>query len=232
MISFDNYDVLTFDCYGTLIDWESGIVGALAPVFKANGISISERELLELYAVLEAEAEKGEYRDYKNIQASVVASMGKQFHFTPSSKDLLCISDSIRFWKPFSDTVESLRLLHTKYKLAIISNIDDDLFAWTEKQLQIKFDWVITAQQVRSYKPSENNFRKAIERMGVPKERILHVAQSIFHDIVPTKKLGISNVWVNRRKVKQGFGATLPANEQPDIEVSDLQSLVNLMGLG
>jgi 2-haloacid dehalogenase len=231
MISFDSFRVLTFDCYGTLIDWEPGLVGALTRVLKAHSISLPEREMLELYAELEAEAERGEYRNYKTIQATVVAGIGKRLHFTPSSEELTSISDSIKNWQPFPDTIESLRLLHEKYKLAIISNIDDDLFASSERQLRTKFDWVITAEKVRSYKPSENNFMKALDQIGVGKDRILHVAQSVFHDIIPTKKLGISNVWVNRRKMKQGSGATLPANELPDVEVPDLQSLVNLIGL-
>jgi 2-haloacid dehalogenase len=121
--------------------------------------------------------------------------------------------------------------LKKKYKLAIISNIDDDLFAFSAQRLQTQFDWVITAQQARSYKPSLNNFRLAIDQIGLPANRILHVAQSLFHDMVPARALGLSTVWINRRHNKTGFGATPPAQAQPDFEVPDLQTLAGTIGL-
>ena len=120
--------------------------------------------------------------------------------------------------------------LKQRYKLAVISNIDDDLFAGTAKHLKVEFDWVITAEQVRSYKPSTRNFEMAIEKMGIAREKLLHVAQSLYHDIVPASSMGISTVWVNRRYDRTGFGATLPANAQPDLEVPDLKTLVEAIG--
>jgi 2-haloacid dehalogenase len=120
--------------------------------------------------------------------------------------------------------------LKKKYKLAILSNIDDALFAFSARRLGIQFDWIITAQQAKSYKPSLNNFHLGIERIGLPRSKILHVAQSLYHDIVPAKTLGLSTVWINRRHDKKGFGATPPAQVQPDLEVPDLQTLAEMIG--
>jgi len=123
------------------------------------------------------------------------------------------------------------RVKNHRYKLTIISNIDDDLFAYSAKKLEVDFDWLITAQQVKSYKPSLQNFEVAIERMGISPDKLLHVAQSVYHDIVPAKSMGVTAVWVNRRKGKEGAGATVPASGNPDLEVPDLKTLVSLMGL-
>lgn len=231
MVTFNDFEVLTFDCYGTLVDWESGILNALNPVLVAHGIQMEDERLLELYAELEPSEEKGAYRSYRSILSSVVTRIGERLNFIPNSSELNCLAESIKNWQPFPDTVTALQLLHSRFKLAIISNIDDDLFAFTGQHLKTKFDWVITASQVKSYKPSENNFLKAMERMQVPRERILHVAQSVFHDIVPAKKLGISTVWVKRRQSGETFGATPPASMKADVEVQDLRSLVELIGL-
>jgi len=231
MVAFNDVEVLTFDCYGTLIDWEGGILNALSPVLMAHEVRMDNERLLELYAEIESVEEAGAYREYKSILASVVARFGEQFDFKPTSSELYCLADSIKNWQPFPDTVGALQLLHSRFKLAIISNIDEDLFASTAQHLKTKFDWVITASQVQSYKPSENNFVKAMERMQVPRERLLHVAQSVFHDIVPAKKLGISTVWVKRRQSGKGFGATPPASMKADVEVQDLRALVDLIGL-
>ncbi|MEG4023977.1 HAD-IA family hydrolase [Microcoleus sp. S13C4] len=134
--------------------------------------------------------------------------------------------DSIKNWQPFPDTVAALTALKQKYKVAVISNIDDDFFAATAKHLKFEFDWLITAEKVRSYKPSTRNFEIALETMGISTDKLLHVAQSIYHDIVPAASMGISTVWVNRKHDKAEFGATLPASGQPDLEVPDLKTLI------
>jgi 2-haloacid dehalogenase len=118
-----------------------------------------------------------------------------------------------------------------RYKLAIISNVDDGLFALTACHLEVEFDWIITAEQAQTYKPSLNNFELALERIGIAPDRLVHTAESLFHDHVPAKKLGLSTIWVHRRANKGGFGATPPANAEPDLEVPDLKSLVSAMGL-
>lgn len=228
MIEFDNYEVLTFDCYGTLIDWESGILAAIRPILSVHNVNLSNEQILEIFAELETEQEKGEYLKYKEVLTRVVQNLGERLGFAPDSAELDFLANSLKNWQPFTDTVEALKELKKKFKLAVISNIDDDLFAFSANKLDVKFDWVITAEQVKSYKPSLNNFKLAIEIIGLPSEKILHVAQSIYHDIIPAQSLGLSTVWVNRRGSKEGFGATPSASGQPDLEVPDLKTLVSM----
>jgi 2-haloacid dehalogenase len=231
MLNFEQFEVLTFDCYGTLIDWESGLWAALSPIFANHRVTVALDSALELYGELESEAERGPYRDYKVVLRTVLEGLGSRLGFTPTPDELERFAVSVKEWPAFPDSPRALRALKTKYKLAIISNIDDDLFASSAQRLQVPFDWVITAQQVKSYKPSLNNFRVAFERLGLPQSRILHVAQSLFHDIAPAKTLGLATVWVNRRHGKAGSGATPPAQAQPDLEVPNLQSLAQRIGL-
>jgi 2-haloacid dehalogenase len=231
MLNFEQFEVLTFDCYGTLIDWESGLWAALSPIFANHRVTVALDSALELYGELESEAERGPYRDYKAVLRTVLEGLGSRLGFTPTPDELERFAVSVKEWPAFPDSPRALRALKTKYKLAIISNIDDDLFASSAQRLQVPFDWVITAQQVKSYKPSLNNFRVAFERLGLPQSRILHVAQSLFHDIAPAKALGLATVWVNRRHGKAGSGATPPAQAQPDLEVPNLQSLAQRIGL-
>ncbi len=231
MLQFNGFEVLTFDCYGTLIDWETGIWKALQPIVTSHHVGLSPDRALELYGELETETERGEYREYKSVLQMVLKGFGARLGFVPTANELQHFSMSVRDWPAFPDSAPALQALKTKYKLAIISNIDDDLIAFSAQRLQVKFDWIITAQQAKSYKPSLNNFRVAFERIGLSQTRILHVAQSLFHDIVPAKALGLSTVWVNRRHDKAGFGATPPAQAQPDLEVPDLQTLARRIGV-
>lgn len=229
MIQFDQFEALSFDCYGTLIDWESGIIPVLRQLVNAHQINMSDQQLLELFAELEPEAQSGDYKPYRQILREVVENMGKRLEFTPTETELNSLAESIQNWQPFPDTVAALNALKQKYKLVIISNIDDDLFAQTNPHLQIEFDHIITAQQAKSYKPSPHNFEFALEKTGIPSDKLLHVAQSIFHDIVTAKNLGLTTVWVNRRQGQEGSGATKPANAEPDLEVPDLKTLVSLI---
>jgi 2-haloacid dehalogenase len=225
MIDFDAYDVLTFDCYGTLIDWESGLLAALASIFEHHGVALEPDGTLELFGRLETAAEAGAYLEYRRVLRRVLEGIGAQLGFAPSARDLEAFSTSVRDWPAFADSASALRTLQSKYKLAVISNIDDDLFAYSARRLEVPFDWVVTAQQVRSYKPCLDNFKAAFERIGVAPARILHVAQSLYHDIEPARRLGLSTVWVNRRHGRAGCGATPHACAQPDFEVRDLQRL-------
>jgi 2-haloacid dehalogenase len=227
-MNFDAFACLTFDCYGTLIDWESGILAALGPLLQAHDVSADDEELLELYGELEAAEERRSYRPYRDVLRGVVVALGDRLNFRPSLEQINSLPESLPRWPVFPDTVAALARLKQRYKLAVISNTDDDLFAETAKTLQVPFDWVITAQQAKSYKPSRNNFQKALEKIGLPKEKMLHVAQSLFHDIVPTRELGWANVWVNRRSGKKGQGATVTAEITPDLEVPDLKTLAEL----
>ena len=227
MLDFGDFEVLTFDCYGTLIDWEFGIFTALRPVLDARGISVEHDDLLRLYAELENAQTAGPYKSYREILRTVMQGLGERLGFAPSAEDLGALERSLPSWEPFPDTVEALRALKTRYKLAVISNIDDDLFAETARRLEVPFDEVITAQQVGAYKPSPRNFEAAFVRIGQPRNRILHVAQSLYHDIRPAKTLGLSVVWVNR----QGLRAPQPDDRRGDLEVPDLKSLVSAIGL-
>ena len=229
MLDLDSFRALTFDCYGTLINWEAGILSALRPTFSNRGIDVSDDLLLEAYGAIEAQLESGPWKPYRQILRECVAGLGLRYNFSPTALEMDALPASLPFWPAFPDTIGALGRLKPKYKLAIISNTDDDLFSATARNLGIEFDYVITAEQCRSYKPSHNNFLTALERIGLPREQVLHVAQSIYHDVVPTRALGIGSVWVNRRKGLLGSGATLPAEGRPDLEVTDLQSLADLL---
>src|SRR5213593_1394082 len=231
MIDLDSYEILSFDCYGTLIDWETGILSALAPLLARHGRSVPAEELLEAFGNLEATAEQAPYRPYAVVLREVVEGLGRTFGFTPDETERGVLAASLGRWAPFPDTRDALVALKTKYRLGVISNIDDDLFAGTARSLGVEFDWVVTARQVGSYKPSLDNFRQALARFGAPREKVLHVAQSLFHDIEPAGSLGLSTVWVNRRRGSPGAGATPPASTRPDVEVPDLKSLAVLAGV-
>lgn len=233
---FGRYRVVSFDCYGTLIDWENGIVSALRPVLSAHGVDATDEEILRLHAEtehgLQSASERGHYVKYRDVLGEEVREAGRKWGFLPTLSEINALADSLRYWKPFPDTVEALRALKERYKLAIISNVDDGLFALTACHLEVEFDWIVTAEQAQTYKPSLNNFQVALDRIGVEPGRLLHAAESIFHDVAPAKELGLSTVWVHRRAGKDGFGATPPASAEADLEVPDLKTLVATVGLG
>ena len=229
-MDFSRFTTISFDCYGTLIDWESGILPVLRAVLANHGQSLPDAAILELYGEFEAEAESGPYRSYREVLESVVRAFAERFHFQASSSEIHSLHESVHAWLPFPDTVPALRELQRRYKLTVISNIDDDLFAETRKHLGVEFDGVITAEQARSYKPSLDNFRLALRKLALSPDGLLHAAQSVYHDVVPARSLGISTVWVNRRSARPGIGAVrasaaLPSEQQADLEVPDLASL-------
>jgi 2-haloacid dehalogenase len=235
LLDANKYEVLSFDCYGTLVDWESGIISGLRPVLRTHGVEATDDEILALHAQtehgLQATSKKGSYVKYRDVLAEEVREAGRRWGFEPSPSEVEALPDSVRYWLPFPDTVNALRALKGTYELAIISNIDDGLFALTARYLEVEFDYIVTAEQAGTYKPSQNNFELALERIGVAPERILHVAESLFHDHVPAKRMGLDTAWIHRRAAKGGFGATPPAEAEPDLEVPDLESLVHALGL-
>jgi 2-haloacid dehalogenase len=228
MLDFDRFTYLTFDCYGTLIDWERGILAALRPVLDCHGIAISDDAALELYGELESAVEAGPYLPYRDLLATVMDGFGERLGFVPSADERGALAVSVGDWPPFPDTVEALRALTDRFRLVILSNIDDDLFALSARHLGVTFAAVVTAQQVGSYKPDPRNFRTLLARLGTTPDRVLHVAQSLFHDIAPANALGLTTVWVNRRHDRPGSGATPPATARPDLEVPDLRTLARL----
>ena len=228
-LDFKRFTILTFDCYGTLIDWERGILAAVRPLLERHGVARSDDAILELFGELEAAAEAGAYRTYREVLALVADGCGQRLGFTPTAHERAAFAGSVGQWPAFPDKVAALHALARHYQLAILSNIDDDLFAASATRLQTTFAAVITAQQVGSYKPNPRNFQHAIARLDRPREQILHVAQSRFHDIAPANTAGLATVWVNRRHDQPGCGATPPASATPDLEVPDLATLARLV---
>ena len=229
MLDFDRFQWISFDCYGTLIDWETGIAEAVAPALASHGIRKSRAEILALFADVEPRVQRAGYLEYRRVLGRVMALIGRELGFQPSESDLACLADSLPRWPVFPDTVgalRALRALQSRFKLAVISNVDDDLFAGTAEALGVDFDVVVTAQQVRRYKPSLRNFRAAAERMAVAENAWLHVAESLYHDIAPANQLGIATVWVNR--ANRG-GGTRRVDTVPDLVVPDLGTLAGIM---
>ncbi len=217
---------LTFDCYGTLIDWETGILSVLRPMLAARGIDTTPGAILHLYGEFEARAQRGPYRPYRKILEQVVVDFGTRLDFEPTPAELQSLAASLPSWQPFPETVPTLRKLAARYQLVVISNIDNDLFASAARTLKVPFRTAVTAEHVRSYKPAEAHFRLALERLGAQPGEVLHIAESLYHDIAPARALGWPCVWVNRRKAKGEFGATLPAKVRPDFEVPNLKLLL------
>lgn len=227
-MDFSRFTTISFDCYGTLIEWEKGILPAISAMLARHGKALPDAAILELYGEFEAEAESGPYRKYHEVLQTVVRAFGGRLGFDPTPADIRSLADSVPAWPPFPDTVAALRQIKKRYRLAVISNIDDDLFAKTRPLLGVDFSAVITAEQARSYKPSLRNFELALSALAIPAEQLLHVGQSIYHDVLPAQALGISTVWVNRRSARPGVGAVRPAAGQPDLEVPDMKTLASL----
>jgi 2-haloacid dehalogenase len=227
-LDFDDYDVLTFDCYGTLIDWEAGLLAALRPPLAAHGVEASDESVLEAFGRHEAELEGGPYRPYRQVLGGVLGAMLDHFGQVPSADEVATFGGSVADWPAFPDSAAALARLHGRFRLGVITNCDDDLFATSARRLGVEFDWVVTAQQAKRYKPNPRGFELMFERVGLPPRRILHVAQSLFHDHVTAKRLGLSTVWVNRRGDRPGGGATPPAEATPDLTVLDMETLASL----
>jgi 2-haloacid dehalogenase len=227
-IAFERFEALTFDCYGTLIDWECGLLAAARQLLRPHGVDPDDDAILESFARHEHALEAGPYREYRAILTDVARAIGRELGVEVSGVEAAAFGASVGDWPAFADSPVALARLAGRYRLGVITNCDDDLFAASARRLSIVFDEVVTAQQVGSYKPSHHNFEVMFERLGCPRERILHVAQSLFHDHVPAKALGLATVWVDRRGGRAGSGATPPAEAVPDLVIPDLASLADL----
>ena len=192
----DDYRALTFDCYGTLVDWGSGIVDYLQPLLRSHDLKVSDRRLLNLFSELEPQVQSGGGR-YAEVLREVLRHISTRLGFTPSEDDLEGFAQSVGDWKPFPDTVDALSRLAERFDLAIISNVDNDLFARTNRLLGVSFAHIITAQDVGLYKPDRAMFDAALATLGEG-GGVLHVAQSLFHDIAPASTLGLDTVWIRR----------------------------------
>ncbi|HET8772218.1 MAG TPA: HAD-IA family hydrolase [Thermoanaerobaculia bacterium] len=212
------YDIVTFDCYGTLVDWESGIAGAFLRAAREEGIDLDRGAVLSAYARIEPVVEGERFRLYRDVLTETAIRLARDLGWALAGERAAFLVDSMASWMPFPDTNPALeRLRDAGYKLGILSNVDDDLLAATRKRFTADFDLIVTAQQVRSYKPGHAHFLTAKEQIG--DQRWLHAAQSNFHDVAPANALGIPNAWVNRHA--ETGGAT------PTHEVRDMAGLAD-----
>lgn len=202
-----NYATLSFDCYGTLIDWENGILGYLQPLFESFDVHVIDEWVLENFAELEPliQAAGGTYR---SVLAAVLEQFGKRLAFAPSKQDLASFSASIEYWQPFSDTVSALGVLKDDFELVALSNIDDELFEHSNLLMGSPFSRIISAERIGAYKPDTRMFEALLAEAQTP---VLHVAQSRFHDIIPATELELDTVWINRPTI----GAARPIEARP-----------------
>jgi len=223
-LDFGALDALTFDCYGTLIDWETGILAGIRAVLDPHGITAGEEDLLGRFALAEAALEAGPYRRYREVLAASLVEVGRTFSVAVAPAEQATFGGSVADWPAFDDSPAALARLKSRFRLGVLTNCDDDLFAASNRRLGVEFDWIVTAQQARGYKPRLANFELMLERVGLPRNRILHVAQSLFHDHVPARAMGLSTAWINRRHDRPGTGATPAAAATPDAVFPDMAS--------
>jgi putative hydrolase of the HAD superfamily len=213
-----SFQALSFDCYGTLIDWETGIVAVLAPWAREQGLEAGDEELLLAYAGHEAAVEREAATAlYPDVLAMAFRRTGEQLGAPVSDAWARRLGDSVPDWPAFPDSAGALAALARHYRLIILSNVHRAGFAGSNEQLRGDFAAIITAEDVGAYKPAENHFRAldaTLAELGVDRGALLHVAQSLFHDHVPAKREGLPSVWINRRHDRPGWGATpAPADE-------------------
>lgn len=234
MLDFSRFEAISFDCYGTLIDWEAGILLAIRSVLDAHEVRPSDDEVLRAYSELEASHERvarSSFMRYREVLQSVMRDLGERFGVTLSPLEIDRLPASLARWPAFPDTASSLAQLKRRYRLAVFSNIDADLFQDSAPKLGVELDELVTAEFCRSYKPDPRHWRVGLAMLDLPADRVLHVAESVVHDIIPAKALGFSTVWVNRRGAR-GFGASGNPGDSPyapDLEVPSLAALVELM---
>jgi 2-haloacid dehalogenase len=219
MPKLSDFDVLTFDCYGTLIDWETGICAALGPWLLRSGKVAANEEILTAFAAAEApqqEATPG--MSYPELLARVHAAVAAHFGLAPDAEAAAAFGRSIEHWPAFPDSADALAYLKRHYQLAVLSNVDRASFAHSARRLGVAFDAVYTAEDVGSYKPDPRNFEYMLDRLaeqGIDRERILHTAESLYHDHIPAKRFGLATCWIHRRAGRSGHGAT----RAPEVEV-------------
>ena len=229
MLDFNSFEWVSFDCYGTLVDWETGISDAAAALFARHGVRRTKEEILAMFSDAEPRVQSSsKFLEYRRVLGDVMEIMAWEASIRLPRTEADYLADSLPDWPVFPDAAAALKAMQAKYKLAVISNVDDDLFARTAANLGIAFDAVITSQQAGSYKPALRNFRFAQERLGVENSHWLHVGESLFHDIGPANLLGIESVWVNR---PDRGGGSRRTDAVPSLEAPDLAALAGMMGV-
>lgn len=223
-LEYERFEALTFDCFGTLIDWESGILRGLRATLDPHGIDAPDDELLELYSTAEGRAESGPYLRYRDIVGRCLREVGSHYGIEATDEAAAAFGESVGDWPSFPDSPAALARLKQRFRLGVITNCDDDLFARANQRLGVEFDWIVTAQSVGSYKPDRRNFEAAFRTLGLPRSRILHVAQSLYHDHIPAQELGLASVWIDRRHDRPGPGASPPATVTPNATYPDMAS--------
>jgi 2-haloalkanoic acid dehalogenase type II len=217
------FDTLTFDCYGTLIDWEGGISSAFIREAARDGVTLDRDAILAIYAEVEPQVQAGKFRLYREVLTEVAVRVGERLGWSVPAERARFLPDGLPAWTPFPDTNPALERLRKKFRLGILSNIDDDLLAGTRKHFTVDFDWTVTAEQVRSYKPAAGHFKAGIRRAGGA-GRMLHVGASIFHDVRPARAHGLRVAFVNRH------AEPVPEDARPDLVVRDLLELAYRLG--
>ncbi|MDA9549350.1 hypothetical protein ACM43_33855 [Bradyrhizobium sp. CCBAU 45321] len=231
-MDFDKFKVVTFDCYGTLIDWETGIARVVRPWIDAINPAIPTDLVVTSFALHQAKHQQTRPALlYPEVLARTWKDIERTFGWTADGGHAANFSASVPEWPAFPDTVDSLRYLSRFYKLVILSNVDNTSLTGTLRHLEVPFELTVTAEDVGSYKPALPHFTRAIEALaakGMAKNEILHVAQSKHHDVAPGRELGLTTVWVNRRHDRAGSGATLATEAEPHLTVNSLAELVAL----
>jgi len=217
-----DFKALTFDCYGTLIDWESGMVEALKPLTSRVGRELSRNEILEAHARHESSQQlQTPGKTYRDLLPIVYKRLAEEWGASASWEECVAYGRSVRDWPAFMDSAGALQYLKKHFKLVILSNVDNENFAGSNKKLQVEFDAIYTAEDVGAYKPSDRNFEYMLTKMkslGIEKHEILHTAESMFHDHGPANRHGLASCWIYRRFDQDGFGATMHPGEMPKYE--------------
>jgi 2-haloacid dehalogenase len=232
-VAFDGITHVSFDCYGTLIDWESGIVAQAGSILASCGAeAVEPARVLRAYVAHEAELESGpSFMPYRTILAETMRRIGEDFEVQVDPHACARFAGGLADWPAFADTRAALERLASRFELVILSNVDDDLFAATARTLGVDFAAVITAQQVHSYKPALNHFHAARDRLGLSPKNWLHVAQSLHHDHIPAKTLGLRTIWVDRPSIRSGLGLSPPADAKYDARTTTLAQVADVLGV-
>jgi putative hydrolase of the HAD superfamily len=211
---FDRFAALSFDCYGTLIDWETGIAAELVSWAEEHAIGADQDELIEVFAGHESgvQSEQPALR-YPSVLAATLERIAAHYGVTATEEEEEAFGASVGRWPAFADSPEALARLKRRFRLIILSNVDRASFAESNARLGVEFDLIVTAEDVGAYKPSPRSFPAlldALPSIGVGRDELLHVAQSLYHDHEPAKTVGLPSVWIDRRHDRAGFGATPP----------------------
>ncbi|OLO02757.1 MULTISPECIES: haloacid dehalogenase type II [Salinicola] len=217
-----DFTTLTFDVYGTLIDWESGMVAGLQPLLERTGRNLNRDQILEAHARHESSQQRyTPHLQYRLLLAVVYKRLAEEWGVTATHDECLAYGDFVKQWPAFADTAQALVYLKQHYQLVVLSNVDNESFAYSQRKLGVEFDAVYTAEDIGSYKPAQRNFDYMLEKLGergIDKSQILHTAESMFHDHQPANRNGLANCWIYRRHDKQGFGATMNPGDMPSVD--------------